>query len=50
MEKVELGKESRIWRNLSMPISLEVCEKLGVKPGDNVQFYACGDSVIVEKA
>lgn len=49
MKKTELGKESRIWRNLSLGLPFEVIDKLGAKPGEFIQFFECGKHIVIEK-
>jgi bifunctional DNA-binding transcriptional regulator/antitoxin component of YhaV-PrlF toxin-antitoxin module len=49
MERTELGKESRLWRNLTLMMPYEVVERLGAKPGDNVQFFENDGQIIIKK-
>lgn len=48
--KEKLGKESKVWKGLGTTLPFEVINRLGVKPGDSVQFFYCDGAVVIEKA
>lgn len=48
--KERIGTENQIWKSLGVALPFEVLQRLGAKPGDKVQFFDCGDSVVIEKA
>ena len=49
--KTALGKEKRLWANLYCGIPLEVVQKLGIFPGECLQFFECSDGkIIIEKS
>lgn len=48
--KEKIGPENKVWRSLAVTLPYEVLVQIGAVPGDKVQFYNCGDSVVIEKA
>jgi len=47
--KAELGQKCRLWRNMTCSMPYEVAERLGIKPGDQIQFVEECGRIEIEK-